>query len=140
MMKIVIILFTLIIPIGSSLFAQSFDKERIRTYLIGIGEMQDGDDCSYYAYELIKSDSIKETDSCGIYRIGVYASHTYTYLLLLDKQKVQFIDCHTDLYKTLSSVFSFFESCNCCFTDTEMFNYTKEVVNIFHRNETTVPW
>lgn len=125
MIKFVAILLMLIIPIGNNLFAQEFENQEIRTFLISIGEMEEGDRCSYYAYELLKSDTLKSSDVCGIYRIGTYASDTYTYLLLLYKQDKIFLDCHTDLYQTLKSVFSFFEKNSGCFTDAQKLSYIK---------------
>nr|WP_303775690.1 hypothetical protein [Bacteroides intestinalis] len=140
MIKFTTILFILIIPIGNNLFGQDFENKEIRDFLISTGEIQEGDRCSYYAYELIKSDELKCSDICGIYRIGAYASHSYTYLLLLDKRGKTFLDCHTDLYQTLKSIFSFFEKNNHCFTDLEKLSYIKEAMEIYHRNNTAIPW
>jgi hypothetical protein len=140
MMKFIIVLFVLTISTESNLFAQDLKDEEIKKFLVSVGEMQEEDRCSYYAYELLDSDTIKSSDSCGIYRIGVHGSHSYTYLLLLDKQKKTFLDCHTNLYQTLSSAFSFFDNCSCQFTDSEKLSYIRKIMDIYNRNETAVPW
>ena len=140
MIKFVTILLALIVPIGKNLFAQDFENKEIKDFLVSTGEMRDGDKCSYYAYELLKLDALNDSDSCGIYRIGVYASHSYTYLLLLDKKTKTFLNCHTDLYQTLKSVYSFFEKSSCCFSDSEKLSYIKELMDIYHRNNIVIPW
>lgn len=126
MIKKVIVLFALIASMAWSISAQDFQDKQVRDFLISVGEIQQGSRCSYYAYELLTSKMMTPSDSCDMFRIGVYASHNYTYLLLLDKQEKIFLDCHANLYQTLSSIFSFFENSTCRFTDTEKLSYIKD--------------
>lgn len=140
MQKKIIIFIVLMLSTGGSLYSQDFVNKDIKQYLVSVGEMQEGSRVSYYAFELIKSDTLNDSDSCGIYRIGVHASHSFTHLLLMDKQKKIFLDCQTDLCKTLSVVLDYFEVSRCRFTDSEKLSYIREVVDVFRRNATASSW
>lgn len=140
LIKLATILFVLIVPMGNSLFAQNVTNEEIKDFFVSIGEIQDGDRCSYYAYELLTSDTLQRSEVCGIYRIGMHASHSYTYLLLLDKQDKVFLNCHTDLYQTLKSIFAFWNKNNCNFAESKKLSYIKAVMNVYYQNEKVVPW
>lgn len=133
-------LLVLITSIGCNISAQNFENKQIRDFLVSVGEVQEGSRCSYYAYELLTSNMMKPSDSCGIFRIGVHTSHSYTYLLLLGKQGKNFLDCHTNLYQTLSTVLSFFENSSCHFSDSEKLSYIKEIMDVYHRNKVAIPW
>ena len=91
------------------LFAQDFKNEEVRKLLISAGELEQEDKCSYYAYEIETSNMMTSLDTCGVYRIGAHVSESYEHILLLDKQKTIFIDCHKkDLAQALKLLFSFF--------------------------------
>lgn len=123
------------------LFAQDFKNEEVRKLLISAGELEQEDKCSYYAYEIETSNMMTSLDTCGVYRIGAHVSESYEHILLLDKQKTIFIDCHKkDLAQALKLLFSFFDNCSHRFTDSEKLSYIEGVVSIYSENETAIPW
>ena len=139
-MRIVIVLFVLVTSMGDNVLAQDFKNKEVRDFLISIGEMKEDSKCSYFAYDLLKSDVLKPSDTCGIYKIGKDASDSFIHLLILDKQEKIFLKCPSDLYQTLSTVFSFFEKSSCRFTDSEKLAYIEGVMLVHYQNSIAIPW
>lgn len=142
MKQSVLILFMLTcFLMGNRLLAQDFKNEEVRRMLISAGEFEQESKCSYYAYEMETSNMMTSLDTCGIYRIGADVSHSYEHILLLDKQKMIFIDCYKKgLAQALKLLFSFFDNCSHRFTDSEKLSYIKSVVSIYSENEAAIPW
>ena len=147
-MKIVItFLIVLISQMEGRTFAQTNDysvqtceNKVLREFLISVGEIQKASRASCYAIDLSKMIPVKNVDKCGIYKIGAFADHSFAHILLLDKEKKVFLDCHANLSQTLYSLFSFLDNGNCRFTDSEKLSYIKAILDIYNQNETAVPW
>lgn len=110
----------------------------IKTFLEGeeLLELSIG---NIYAYELLTNKELQANDSIGIYRIGVFASHSMTYLLLLDREHHKFLDCFSNLAETLKATFAFFDSTT-RLTDVRKLCYLRKIVDIFESNQQRVPW
>lgn len=116
------------------------ENKDIKEFLISVGEMEKDSRVSCYVVDLSNMTSMENVDKCGIYKIGVFADHSFAHILLLDKEKKVFLDCHANLSQTLNSLFSFLNNGNCRFTDSEKLSYIKAILDIYNQNETAVPW
>ncbi|MDP3441876.1 MAG: hypothetical protein Q8T08_03365 [Ignavibacteria bacterium] len=120
---------------------QTHDYDKlVKEYLINNGEIKDGGKSSVYAFELLKSNKIKD-NNCGIFRIGTFSDHGLVYLFLIDKDKngYLFLD-FKDLSKTIEDVLTFLDNSNCNFTDKKKLAYLRKVIEIYTINKYKIPW
>ena len=70
--------------LNSHLLAQDSLKD-IKKYLLeqGVIEKDFADRTSVYAFELLSNNKFMGTERFGIFKIGIYADHSWTYLLLM---------------------------------------------------------
>ena len=117
----------------------NYDK-LVKDYLISQGEIKDDGRSSVYAFELLKSNEIKD-NNCGIFRIGTFSDHGLVYLFLIDKDKNEhlFLD-FKDLSKTIEDVLNFLDNSSCNFTDTKKLAYLRKVIEIYTINKNKIPW
>jgi len=117
----------------------NYDK-LVKDYLISQGEIKDDGRSSVYAFELLKSNEIKD-NNCGIFRIGTFSDHGLVYLFLIDKDENEhlFLD-FKDLSKTIEDVLNFLDNSSCNFTDTKKLAYLRKVIKIYSINKNKIPW
>lgn len=121
-------------------FAQISDDKEIRIFFEQKGELEKNDKTSIYAFELITNNKYNKSDKYGIYRIGIFADHSFEYLLFVNNGKKQFVDCYSDLPKILDIAFSFLDNSTYHFTDADKLLYIKEIISLYDRNQNAVPW
>ena len=134
--------------------AQSINYEQIiKEYLIEKKELEKDDYFSIqtgdtylsdavngFAFELVKNNGYYD-NICGIYRIGVFASHSFVYLFLLDKDKNEYflLDTH-NFFSTIEKIFDFLDNTSCEFSDYEKLAYIRKIIDIYNRNIKAIPW
>ena len=91
-------------------------------------------------FELLNNNKLEGTERYGIFRIGIYADHSLTYLLLLNDGNHMFLDCFADLSQTLNSVFIYFERVGNQLTDAQKLLYIHKIVDVYIRNRNCIPW
>ena len=140
MMKTLIAFFVFTISV-TNMFSQ---ENNIWTEVIGYLEAQEQFDKlergNIYAYELLKDMELTDNAQDGIYRIGVFASHTFTHLMLLNNGKPIFLDNVSDLAKTLNELLAFFNNIGTKISDHEKLHYIKEVLYWHESNKNRIPW
>ena len=139
-MKYLVISICLIL-LSPDLLAQTSFKD-IKKYLVeqGVIEKDFIDRTSVYAFELLNNNKFEGTERYGIFRIGIYADHSLTYLLLLNDGNHMFLDCFADLSQTLNSVFIYFERVGNQLTDAQKLLYIHKIVDVYIRNRNCIPW
>ncbi len=112
----------------------------VKEYLINKGEIKEDKESSIYVYELLNSNMIKD-NNCGIYKIGTFSDHSFTYLFLIDKDKDQhiFLDFE-NLSETINAVLEFLDNSSCIFTDTQKLSYLRKIIEINSINKNVIPW
>lgn len=135
-----IMVFLLFISFVNCLFAQTVNDRDIRKFLEQKGELEQDAETSIYAFELLSNKPLMASDNCGIYRIGTFADHSFTYLLLLENGKKKFIDCQSNLLEILNILIPFLENSNCHMTNKDNFLYLKKVVDVYKKNMDVIPW
>ena len=80
-------------------------------------------------------------NNCGIYKIGTFSDHSFTYLFLIDKDKDQhiFLDFE-NLSETINAVLEFLDNSSCIFTDTQKLSYLRKIIEINSINKNVIPW
>lgn len=114
----------------------------IKKYLVkqGVIEKENINRTSIYALELLDNKEFNGTERYGIYRIGIYADHSLSHLLLLNNGDKIFLDCFKDLSSTLNMVFAYFEDIDNQFTDSKKLLYIRKIVDVYIRNMHSIPW
>ena len=140
MMKTVIISFVLVI------FAANVSSQERNIWAEVIGYLQAEEFSGklerghVYAYELLTNAELTLDGHDGIYRIGVFASHTFTHFMLLDNGKVTFLNGYSDLTKTLEGLFLFFDDVGTKISCHKKLRYIKEVLYWHESNKNRIPW
>lgn len=127
--------------LNSNLLAQTSFKD-IKKYLVEQGAIEKDfiDRTSVYAFELLSNNEFEGNEQYGIFKIGIYADHSLTYLLLLNDGINMFLDCYADLSQTLNNVFIYFEHVGNRLTDAQKLLYIHKIVDVYIRNRNSIPW
>jgi len=127
---IVILLGSIFIP---NLYSQVEVDSEIKDFLVKSEQLEDDSRVSMYAYELLSNEEWNKNVKYGIYRIGIFSSHAWPYLLFIDDGKKYFVeDCIFNISRNINSLFTFFENSKHKYTDSEKLAYIKKLLERYN--------